>query len=64
VYDGTTVLFGVEDEFTVLHVERLSPEQVRVVMEVTSGEDGCPACGVVSWLFTGECGVIWSGRLR
>lgn len=48
MYDGTTVLFGVEDEFTVLHVERLSPEQVRVVMEVTSGEDGCPACGVVS----------------
>ena len=59
MYDGTTVLFGVEDEFTVLHVERLSPEQVRVVMEVTSGEDGC-----LNRLFTGECGVIWSGRLR
>jgi transposase len=46
--EGTSVLLGLEDEFRVLQVERLSPESVRIVVEVTDPEGACPRCGVLS----------------
>jgi transposase len=46
--EGTSVLFGLEDEFRVLQVERLTPEIVRIVVEVTDAEGACPGCGVPS----------------
>jgi transposase len=46
--EGTSVLLGLEDEFRVLQVERLGPDTVRVVIEVTDVEGACPGCGVLS----------------
>lgn len=45
---ATAVLFGFEDEFDVLSVDRLEPGQVKIVIESVSREGPCPACGVVS----------------
>ena len=45
---ATAVLFGIEDEFDVLSVDRLEPGQVKIVIEMVSREGPCPACGVVS----------------
>ena len=45
---ATAVLFGIEDEFDVLSVDRLEPGQVRIIIESVSREGPCPACGVVS----------------
>ena len=46
--DGTAVLLGLEDEFTVLLVERIDPGRVRTLIEVTATEDACPGCGVLT----------------
>jgi transposase len=46
--DGTAVLLGLEDEFTVLVIERVDPGRVKAVIEVTAREDACPGCGVLS----------------
>jgi transposase len=46
--DATAVLFGLEDEFTVLDVIRVDVTTVKVVIEQTACEGPCPACGVVS----------------
>jgi transposase len=46
--DLTAVLFGLEDEFCVLSVERRSPAAVKVVVEQTAREGPCPDCGVLS----------------
>jgi transposase len=46
--EGTSVLFGLEDEFSVVQVVRQGPERVRVVIEVTDRGGGCPGCGVPS----------------
>jgi hypothetical protein len=46
--DGTAVLLGLEDEFTVLMVERVDPGRVKAVIEVSAVEDACPGCGVLS----------------
>jgi transposase len=46
--DSTTVLFGLEDEFVVASVERLSRDDLRVVIEHRDAEGACPACGVVT----------------
>jgi transposase len=45
---ATSVLFGIEDEFDVLSVDRLGPGRVKIVVELVSREGPCPACGVVS----------------
>ena len=45
---ATAVLFGIEDEFDVLSVDRLEPGQIRIIIESVSREGPCPACGVVS----------------
>jgi transposase len=45
---ATEVLFGIEDEFDVLSVDRLAPGQVKIVIESASREGPCPACGVLS----------------
>jgi transposase len=45
---ATAVLFGFEDEFDVLSVDRLEPGQVKIIIESVSREGPCPACGVVS----------------
>lgn len=47
--DATSVLFGLEDEFSVLDVQRVDVTRVQVIIEQTVREGPCPACGV----FTG-----------
>ena len=46
--DGTAVLLGLEEEFTVLLVERIDPGRVKAVIEVAAPEDACPGCGVLT----------------
>ena len=46
--DSTSVLFGLEDEFVVASVERLSSGDLQVVIEHRAREAACPACGVVT----------------
>jgi transposase len=46
--DPASVLFGLEDEFTVLQVERKAPDAVAMLVELTAREGPCPACGVLS----------------
>jgi transposase len=43
---ATSVLFGIEDEFDVVSVERLDPDQVQIIIEMRLAEAPCPACGV------------------
>lgn len=45
---ATAVLFGIEDEFDVLSVDRLGPDQVKIVIELRAVEAACPTCGVVT----------------
>src|SRR5215216_6048897 len=45
--DATSVLFGLEDEFAVLDVQRVNAATVGVVIEQTAREGPCPECGVV-----------------
>src|SRR5215212_7620986 len=45
---ATSVLFGIEDEFDVVSVERLHPGQVQIIIEMRSTVAPCPACGVLT----------------
>lgn len=44
--EGTSVLFGLEDEFAVLQLEGIDPDTVKIVIEVIDREGACPGCGV------------------
>src|SRR5215217_3302453 len=46
--EGYAVLFGIEDEFDVVSVERLDPGQVQIIIEMRSAVAPCPACGVLT----------------
>src|SRR5829696_9000871 len=46
--DATSVLFGLEDEFRVLDVQRIDQRTVMVIIEQTAREGPCPACGVIT----------------
>jgi transposase len=46
--DATSVLFGLEDEFTVLDVQRVDVSNVRVLIEQIAREGPCPDCGVLT----------------
>ncbi|MFF3178431.1 ISL3 family transposase [Rhodococcus pyridinivorans] len=46
--EGTSVLLGLEDEFTVPQLERIDADTVRVVIEVIDPEGACPECGVLT----------------
>ena len=46
--DGTAVLLGLEDEFTVLLIERIDPGRVKALIEVRASEGACPGCGVLT----------------
>lgn len=46
--DATSVLFGLEDEFSVLEVQRVDTTTVNVIIEQIARECPCPECGVVS----------------
>jgi transposase len=46
--DATSVLFGLEDEFSVLEVQRVDVSSVKVIIEQTARESPCPGCGVLS----------------
>jgi len=46
--DATSVLFGLEHEFSVLEVQRLDVTTVKVIIEQVAREGPCPECGVVS----------------
>ena len=46
--DATSVLFGLEDEFGVLEVQRVATGTVKVVIEQKAREGPCPECGVLS----------------
>ena len=46
--EATAVLFGIEDEFDVVSVERTGPGQLRIIIEMRSRDAPCPACGVMS----------------
>ena len=37
-----------EDEFTILLIERIDPGRVKAVIEVTARQDACPGCGMLS----------------
>ena len=43
--DATSVLFGLEDEFAVLGVQRLDAARVSVIIEQRAREGPCPDCG-------------------
>ena len=40
--DATSVLFGLEDEFGVLEVERIDPATVKVIIEQAAREGAVP----------------------
>jgi transposase len=46
--DATSVLFGLEDEFSVLDVQRVDATSVRVIIEQTARDGPCPVCGVIT----------------
>jgi len=46
--DATSVLFGLEHEFSVLGVKRVDTTAVKVITEQTAREGPCPECGVFS----------------
>jgi transposase len=46
--DATSVLFGLEDEFRVLEVQRVDATAVKMIIEQTAREGPCPECGVVT----------------
>jgi hypothetical protein len=50
--DATSVLFGLEREFSVLEVQRVDTTNVKVIVEQAAREGPCPECGVFSG--TGE----------
>jgi hypothetical protein len=45
---ATSVLFGLEHEFSVREVRRVDATAVKVVIEQAAREGPCPACGVFS----------------
>src|SRR5215207_10438938 len=45
---ATSVLFGIEDEFDVVSVDRADSGQVKIIIEMLSREGPCPGCGVFS----------------
>jgi len=44
--DATSVLFGLEDEFVVVEVQRIDASRVKVLIEQLVREAPCPECGV------------------
>jgi transposase len=46
--DATSVLFGLEHEFSVLEVERVDATTVKVIIEQSASAGPCPECGVFS----------------
>jgi hypothetical protein len=44
---STAVLFGLEEEFSVLSVDRLDSTTVKMIIEQTAREGRCPACGLL-----------------
>ncbi|MGH3100361.1 MAG: ISL3 family transposase, partial [Thermoleophilia bacterium] len=42
------VLVGLEEEFSVLSVDRVDPTTVKMIIEQTAKEGPCPACGLLS----------------
>ena len=46
--DATSVLFGLEDEFSVLDVQRVHTTSVTVIIEQTARDGPCPVCGVIT----------------
>ena len=46
--DPTTMLFGLEEEFSVLAVDRCGPWAVKVIIEQIARDGPCPECGVLS----------------
>ena len=46
--DPTAVLFGLEEEFSVLSVARVDSTTVKMIIEQTAREGPCPACGLLS----------------
>ena len=46
--DATSVLFGLEHEFSVVEVRRVDAAAVKVIIEQTARAGPCPECGVVS----------------
>jgi len=46
--DPTAMLFGLEEEFSVLAVDRCGPRAVKVIIEQIARDGPCPDCGVLS----------------
>ena len=46
--DATSVLFGLEDEFSVLDVRRVDAISVTVIIEQIARDGPCPVCGVIT----------------
>ena len=46
--DPTAVLFGLEEEFSVLSVDRVDSTTVKAIIEQTAREGPCPVCGVLT----------------
>ena len=46
--DPTAMLFGLEEEFSVLTVDRCGPRAVKVIIEQIARDGPCPDCGVLS----------------
>lgn len=50
MFDDTSVLFGLEDEFVVCQAVRSRKDHLEVVIEMREQEGACPSCGVLSSL--------------
>ena len=46
--DSTAMLFGLEEEFSVLAVDRCGPRAVKVIIEQIARDGPCPDSGVLS----------------
>ena len=46
--DPTAVLLGLEEEFSVLSVDRVDLSTVKMIIEQTARDGPCPACGGLS----------------
>lgn len=46
--DPMAVLFGLEEEFSVLDVQRIDPTPVKMIIEQTASEGLCPAHGMLT----------------
>jgi hypothetical protein len=65
--DATSVLFGLEQEFSVVEVRRVDAAAVKVIIEQAARDGPCPECGVFSGTVkdgNASHAIFWAGVAR